>query len=132
MSTFQQHIANYFGAISLEESAIIEQLFKTKTLKKGDYLVKEGAYCKDFAFVSEGILRVYNVHEEKEITQWLAGPNSFITELSSFLFQNVSRWNIQAIEDVQLSSISSVDYEKLKIQIPRWPEMEKLFCSFRV
>lgn len=99
------------------------------SLGKDDYLVKAGGNCRHLAFVKSGILRVYNLHEAKEITQWLSSKDSLITELSSFLFNQVSRWNIQAITAVELYAISKTDYDKLKVLIPRWPQIENTLLA---
>ncbi|MFT4969386.1 MAG: CRP-like cAMP-binding protein [Chitinophagales bacterium] len=104
-------------------------MFHAKTFKKGEFLVKENNYCNELSFVSSGIFRIYSNYEDKEITQWLSGTNSFVTEISSFLFEQASRWNIQAIEDCNVFSISKTDYKKIASFVPRWNEMEKLFIA---
>lgn len=124
-----KHIEAYFGAISVEEANQINELFHQLTFKKGDYFLRENAYCNDLAFVSKGIFRVFTTVKEKEVTQWLAGSNSFITEISSFLFNQSARWNIQALEDATIYSIGKNDYRKLSTLIPRWTEMEKMFIG---
>lgn len=126
---FTKHIQTYFGALTPEEEKRLVDFFTSKSLSKDDYLVKAGGNCQYLAFVKSGILRVYNQHEEKEITQWLSNKDSLITELSSFLFNQASRWNIQAITPVELFAISKTDYEKLKLHIPRWPQIENILLA---
>lgn len=124
-----KHIEAYFGAISVKESIQINDLFHKRTVQKGAYFLKENAYCQELAFVSDGIFRIYTTVDEKEITQWLSGSNSFITEISSFLFNQSARWNIQALEEATIYSINKNDYRKLSTIIPRWTEMEKMFIA---
>jgi hypothetical protein len=52
-----------------------------------------------------------------------------VTDLSSFVFQQAARWNIQALTDCELNIIDSKDYQKFGQVIPRWTELEKLFVA---
>ncbi len=50
-------------------------------------------------------------------------------DLSSFVFQQTARWNIQALTDCELYAIDRKDYQKISQVIPRWTELEKLFIA---
>lgn len=81
----------------------------------------------ELSFVQNGLMRVYVDEEDKEVTQWISSKGHFITDLSSFVFKSESRWNIQALVDSEIYTISSEDYEKLGEVIPKWHVLEKLF-----
>ncbi len=81
------------------------------------------------SFIQEGLLRVYVNLPNAEITQWVATPGYFVTDLSGFLFRNPCRWNIQAITDARLFTISYADYNNIIKLIPKWNEFEKMFIG---
>jgi len=76
-------------------------------------------------------LRVF-AHSEngkKKITQWIANQGMFLTDLSSFIFNTSSRWNIQALSNCELYSISKENYHTIGVDVHNWPELEKLFIA---
>ena len=81
------------------------------------------------SFIASGYIRIYALADDKEITQWISSPGYLITELSSFLFNTPSRFNIQAITDCELYSISKEDYLKIGNTVPNWPELERMFIG---
>lgn len=128
MTELQEYINLYFG-ITKDEIEQIDSLFKTTTLKKGEYFSKEGAYCDKLSFVKTGSLRVFNYSDGKEITQWISSKSSFVTDLSSIVFDTPSRWNIQALTDCELFTISKTDYKKIGEHVKQWDKLEKMFIA---
>ena len=66
--------------------------------------------------------------EDKEVTQWISTKGYFVTDLSGFIFNQPARWTIQALTDVEIYTIRKSEYEKIKTIIPRWPELEIVYC----
>ena len=52
-----------------------------------------------------------------------------MVDLSSFVFHQSARWNIQALTDCELYVIDNKDYQKIGQVFPRWTELEKLFIA---
>lgn len=121
-------LSNYFG-ISPEESERLTSSFKIETLEKGDYFLRSGRYSDRLSFMQDGLMRIFAAQGEKEVTQWIATPGYFVTDLYSFLFEQTARWNIQALTDCSLVTISKDKYRSLNQLIPRWNEYEKLFLG---
>lgn len=96
---------------------------------KGDYFLKTLQYSNRLSFVEKGYLRMYANHQDKEITQWISGPGYAEVDLSSFLFGERSRWNIQALEDSTIFSIYKSDYKELNSMLADWQEIENKFIS---
>jgi CRP-like cAMP-binding protein len=128
MTTLEQQIQSYFG---IEDQALpeIARLFEPEQISRGDYHTRLEQYASRLSVLTEGYLRVYNYHDGKEITQWISSPGQFITDISSLLFDVPARWNIQALTDCTVQSISKQDYNKLEKIIPEWPRLEKLFLA---
>ncbi len=78
--------------------------FKTKKLKRGQYLLRAGELCRDFVFLESGCMRYY-VPSETELTVWIAFPGNLGSEIQSFISEQPSRFFLQAIEPVELLSL---------------------------
>ena len=128
MSELELYIKSYFG-IEEKDLNTIASLFKTENLKKGDFYLKTGMYCDKLSFIKSGLLRIYIQAEEKEITQWISSTGYFITDLSSLTFHQAARWNIHALIDTELYTISANDYHTIGKIVPKWHELEKLFLA---
>lgn len=128
MTDLEKHIKNYFGIPkhSLEKVAT---LFKQDQLKKGDFFVKSGQYCTKLSFIRTGYLRIFATTERKEVTQWISFKDYFVTDLASLVFSAPARWNIQALSDCELYSITDDDYRKIGTLVPEWDLLEKLFIA---
>lgn len=94
--------------------------FNEVSIKKDEHLLKEGAMVDHYWFVASGALRVYFLHQEIELTAWIAFENEFFTDLSSIRKRAPSRFNVQAIEDTTLYNIAADRMEQLYHQYPDW------------
>ena len=126
MTELEHYVHAYFG-VTNKDMAEIASLFKPALLKKGAYFLKSGGYCDKLSFIQSGFLRVYASVEDKEVTQWIGTKGYFMADLASLTSGVPSRWNIQALEDTELHSISRDDYNRIAERVPKWPEMERQF-----
>lgn len=101
-------------------------LFTENSLKKGEFLIKEGEFNSDIIFVNKGMLRAYFVKDETEKTYDLAIENQIITVLNSYILDTPSTDCIQAIEDTSMSIISKENLETLFSQSAKWERLGRL------
>ncbi|TNJ45322.1 Crp/Fnr family transcriptional regulator [Tamlana fucoidanivorans] len=99
--------------------------FSLTTIKKKDFLISQGEICKFEGFVLEGCFRVFTIDKKgNENTLYFAAKDWWLMDIDSFMNQNPSQLNIQALEDSQVLLIDRQDklslYESL-------PVIEKLF-----
>ncbi|NME70719.1 Crp/Fnr family transcriptional regulator [Flammeovirga aprica] len=127
MTELEQYINSYFGIVQSEELLQISSLFKLTTLKKGDFLLQTGKKSDQLCFVQSGLLRMFVQTKDKEVTQWISTKGYFSTDLSSFIFETPSRWNIHALVDSEVYVLTKREYEKIGEIVPKWNELEKLF-----
>jgi CRP-like cAMP-binding protein len=127
MNALESSIHQFFGIEKIEDSLVVASLFKKETLAKNDFFFEENKKCDKLSFIESGLLRQFTQLPEKQVTQWIATPGYFITDLSAFLFHTKSRWNIQALTECSLYTINHENYAKLNKMIPKWNELEKLF-----
>lgn len=128
MTELEKYIQTYFG-VNKDDLTKISSFFKPVTLKKGDYFLKTGRHSDRLGFVQTGIIREFVIIDDKEITKWISTKGYFVVDLSSFVFQQTARWNIQALTDCEIYVIDGKDYQKIGQVIPRWTELEKLFIA---
>ena len=74
-------------------------------------------------FLQQGALRGFYQLEEKEVTHWFAFEKDFVTSFHSFISQEPSVENIQALEGCVLWSISKTHLTEL---FNRFHEIERL------
>lgn len=104
-------------------------LFKREELQKGEYYVKAGHPARKLGYIESGLIRIYACSSDKEVTQWISTPGYFITELSSFVFQNQARLNLQTLDDCIVWSMNKEDHQLLCKQNAEWNEIDKKFIA---
>lgn len=118
---------------SIQKSVEITQLdldeicskFKATSVKKGDFLLRQGRVCKFEGFVNEGCFRVFTIDQKgNENTLYFAVKGWWLMDVDSFMNQIPSELNIQALEDSNILSIQKNEKESLYNKLPI---VEKLF-----
>lgn len=127
MTVLAQYIKSYFGIVSDVEIEEISTLFQKEHLKKDDFFAQKGNRINKLSFIESGMLRIFVNTDKKEVTQWISTSGYFVTDLTGFIFDDVSRWNIQALSDTVLYSISKENYKKVGSIVSKWNELEKMF-----
>ena len=106
-------------SISDEEFDYCKSLFQPKKLRKKQYFLQEGDVCRYTAFVEKGILRSYTVDEkETEHILQFAQEGGWIADLYSFLTNEPSSLNMDALESCELLLITLPSWEALLQKIP--------------
>lgn len=89
----------------------IKLLWKERTIKKGDFFLKEGQICRHLGFIKNGIIRYYINQDGEEKTYNFARAHKFVCNYESFIPQTPSTKNIQALEDCNILQISYSDLQ---------------------
>ncbi|MCH2082844.1 MAG: Crp/Fnr family transcriptional regulator [Saprospiraceae bacterium] len=102
------------GFLTNHEIQEVLSLCYSKTIKKGTFLIQEGQYAKEVAFVQSGIFRsFYTTQAGEEVTYCFMFPDHFVSAYSSFISGDPSIENIQAITDVEMLLLSKADIERI-------------------
>jgi len=101
--------------------------FRSKSIKKNQYLLKQGDTCKDLVFVRKGCLRMYYIKDDVEVSVWFAFPQSSAIEIYSFISGKPSDYFLQAIEDSEVLYLPKTDLNQLYQYHPRMQEMMRKF-----
>ncbi len=86
------------------------QFLFSKKYKKKEFLLKAGDVNDRIFYVKKGLLRVYMVHDEKEINTWFVKENEFISSVVSYYNETPSEEFIQALEDCEIISFKKSTY----------------------
>ena len=81
--------------------------------KKADILVKEGHFADQSYFIVSGCARAYYLHDGRDITDWFAFENDFISSIVSFFTGAPSPHYIEILEDAVVLQISKKSTELL-------------------
>jgi CRP-like cAMP-binding protein len=118
---------NINSHISLSENEMEEfcNLFQSKTIKKKDFLLREGEICEFEGFVSKGLFRVYHIDQNGlEQVLYFAMENWWVTDIDSFTNERPSQLFIEALEDSEVLLITKKEKE---FAYENLPKIEKLF-----
>jgi CRP-like cAMP-binding protein len=108
-----------------EEIDLFTSYFKLKTIKKKDFLLRQGNVFKYEGFVVEGCFRVFtNDDKGNENILYFATTDWWLMDIDSFMNQTPSNLNIQALEDSKVLLINRTNKLLLYETIPT---VEKLF-----
>ncbi len=108
-----------------KDRELIMHFFRSKKLRKRQYLLQEGDDCKFISFVTQGLMKSYKIDEKgNEHINLFAWEGWWISDFSAFIFGDVSTLNIDAIEDTTLLLLSRELYKKMLKDVP---VMERYF-----
>ncbi len=101
----------------------MERIVKKKTLKKGEYFLKEQGVCKRLGFITKGYMRVFYTIDGEEITKDFNFENSFCGSYASFRLQKPAMFNVVAMEDTSLYTLGREDLFSL---FDKHPSIQKV------
>jgi CRP-like cAMP-binding protein len=107
--------------------ALFCSLLVPKRLKKKEYFFRQGDPCRYFAFVNEGCLRYYLINDKaEENIIYFAEEEWWVGDQGSFFSGNASLYNLEALEDVELLTMSKASFEAAREQCPCWEAFYRL------
>lgn len=104
MEALIQKLSN-IHPISKEAEEMLRTLCHTVTLKKGDFLLREGETVQYSYFIEKGLIRMYYLREGQEFIRQFFFEGGLITDLVSALMKLPTRLHIDALEDTRIIAI---------------------------
>jgi len=127
MDSHQLILASVARYIELDarEQEIFTSLLVSKTIKKHEFLLRQGEVCKTENFIVKGCLRKYTIDENGQDHIILFGVEDWwMSDLYSFLTQNPSPYFVDALED---SEVLQITREKIDFLYEAVPKFERFF-----
>jgi CRP-like cAMP-binding protein len=90
-----------------------EAILQPVTFSAGDHLSEAGKTANAIYYVETGMVRVYTIHDGKDISMDFAFPGSFSTSYASFITQQPAAVNLQAITPVSGYACYYADLQQL-------------------
>src|SRR5258708_30258586 len=122
ISTISKHIS-----LNAQEMEFFISLLKSKSLKSGEFLIREGDICKYESFVTQGCIKSYYEDDDgiEHILDFLI-EEWWADDLYSFFTQTPSKSTIKAIEDTDVLQISKNDLDALYDRVPKFERFFRL------
>lgn len=122
----KKFIAGY-STLTDSELDEVASRFKKKSIRKNDYLFKQGETSKDLIYVNKGCLRLFYLQDDVDVSVWFAFENSSAIEIHSFISESPSTYFLQAIEDSEVLYLPKTELTKLYGSLPKMQEMMRNF-----
>ncbi len=101
-------------------------------LSKGQSFIREGEIVAKVAFIESGLLRsFYYSSEEEEVTYCFTFPGDWATGYSSYITQQATVENIEAITDVKLLVFSRDYIEQIANEDINWLRYLKMIAEMQ-
>jgi CRP-like cAMP-binding protein len=117
---------NKISPIGEDDWQLCEPGLSLKTLTKSAFFVEENKVYREIGFVVKGLLRAYYLVEGEEINTAFFMEGQWAKAYHSFLTQTASRQWIQALEDVELITISYKHLQHLFANSPAWERFGRI------
>lgn len=108
-----------------KEWLAFSDLLVIKKYKKGEFLLKEEDYCNYVGFVDKGLFNFFYLIDGVEHIRGFFSPKNFISNYTSFLLGNKSKFYIRALENSSITLIHKNDLFLLYKQVPKIQEFSK-------
>lgn len=122
---------NYRTNISDKSLLEVTSRFKHLKTKRNEILCSHGQVCKNFYFINEGCLRMYEIDNKgNEVTGYFALEDQLMSAITSFVLQKPSRDILVSLIPSDLLVISRDSFLTLIETIPEFKDVYNQFMEF--
>lgn len=131
MSNFEvffDYIQNLSGImLSEDDKRVFMAHLKPKKLRRRQYFLQEGDVCKYTGFIVKGSAKTFRVDEKgHEHILKLSVENWWLADFESYYHLTPSRYNIEALEDLELLQVTNAQVEEFFASIPAFVAMQEV------
>ncbi len=105
---------------SEEEIDSMQSHLVEKVIRKGDHFLNLGQVCRHAAFIDNGLMMHYGIHDGVEIPCNFSMEGDWLASLKSFTDGTGTDVAIKALEDTYIREISAEHLQRLFLSSPRW------------
>ena len=122
-----KHFLQEIHPMPLDKASLIASFFKLETLKKGDFLFRQGEVSMKSYFIASGIVRSFitNSNNQQVTTRLYCAP-IFFNDYFSFFKRKPSSENYEALSNCQIWGIKHEDSEYAFQNIPEYREWGRM------
>jgi CRP-like cAMP-binding protein len=116
--------------LSEDDKHLLMAHFKPKKLRKRQYFLQEGDVCKYIGFIVKGSARTFTVDDKgHENILKLSLENWWLADFESFYLLTPSRFNIEALEDLEVLQSTNAQIEEFLKHIPAFAAMANIISQ---
>jgi CRP-like cAMP-binding protein len=116
--------------LSEDDKHLLMAHFKPKKLRKRQYFLQEGDVCKYIGFIVKGSARTFTVDEKgHEHILKLSLENWWLADFESFYLLTPSRFNIEALENLEVLQSTNAQIEEYLKHIPAFSAMANVISQ---
>jgi len=110
---------------------VVTSHFKPLRTKRNEVLCSTGQICKNFYFINDGCLRMYEIDNKgNEVTAYFALEDQIMSAITSFVLQKPSRDFLVSIVPSDLLVIGRDSFFKLIETVPEFRNVYTKFMEF--
>lgn len=111
----------YYCKLNEQEMDFVLSNFSFHAVRKGKLILKKNQICDKLTYTIKGTFRTYyNDESGKDITSWVSFDDMLAIEPASFYTQQPTKYNIEALIDSEIATITYNDLERLYKDIPNF------------
>jgi CRP-like cAMP-binding protein len=113
--------------LSMDDKHVFMAHLKPRKLLKRQYFLQAGDVCKYTAFIVKGSAKTFTVDEKgHEHILKLSVENWWLADFESFYQLKPSRYNIEALEDLEILQVTNAQVEEFFTPIPAFTAMQEV------
>ncbi|CAM4000593.1 cAMP-binding domain of CRP or a regulatory subunit of cAMP-dependent protein kinases [Pedobacter westerhofensis] len=125
-----KHLKN-FAQLNDKDISDSKTFWKSRRIRKGDFLNMQSMVCNDLALIVKGIFRIYYHDPETEVDKnlFFFSENQFVVSFKSFVTRNPCWYYIEAMEDSEVVFISYSNLNSLYATHLNWAKFGRLLAE---
>ncbi len=112
-----------------DEINLISNSFEVHNYAARAYIHQAGRICKKVHFIQKGLVRVFHLRDEEEVTSYLACDDGFVSSYSSFINQTSAFESIQCLEPTITLAITFQKMQELYRNVPCWEKVGRILAE---
>ncbi len=120
---------NFFIDLNPKEEEAFIKILEIKHFKKKQLLLESGNLCDKILFINKGCVRSFFVVDGVENTFQFFFDNSWYTDYESFLKNEPTLVNLQALEDCEVVEFKKSDLYKIYEQYPIFEKLGRIMAE---
>jgi CRP-like cAMP-binding protein len=129
IALFRKHIEQFIS-ISDNDWVLIVPHLKERTIRKHDFMIREGTVCRDVGYILTGEMRHFYTHGGEEKTTYFYFENSLVAAYHSCITGQPSRLSIEALSDTRLIVFPFSVLKKLFTESMAWNSFGRVLSEY--
>lgn len=125
-----RHLIQQFVKLSDEEWEMFVPHLKERTIKKNDFMLREGQQGKELAYVVQGTLRHFYTRDGEEKTTYFYFENSLTGPYISCITGKPSLISFEALADTKLLVFPYAAMQQLYAQSHTWEKFGRVLAEY--